>query len=123
MARRPRRSSASWSRRSRRACARRTPRPRSSSRPRRRAPGTSAMWPLSPSGTLSVHVGPQFRRIRLGIVGGELGRLVDDVAHLPVDLLELVLAHRLLLQQPVPHLLDRVLFAPHLLHLFARAVL
>ena len=35
-------------------------------------------------------VGVELGRIRLGIVGGELSRLVDDLAHLAVDGLQLV---------------------------------
>ena len=45
------------------------------------------------------HVGVQLGRVRLRIVGGEFRRLVDDAAHLGVDLLELVFARALALDQ------------------------
>src|SRR6185369_9903577 len=42
--------------------------------------------------SLGVDVGVELGRIGLGIVGGELGVFVDGLAHLGVDLLELVFA-------------------------------
>ena len=67
---------------------------------------------------LTVDVGPKLGRIGLGIMGGEIGRLVDDGAHLGVDLLQIVLARPMLVEQPRAHLLDRVMLVAHLLHLF-----
>src|ERR1700730_13495624 len=69
------------------------------------------------------HVGPQFRRIGFGIVGGELGSLVDGVAHARVDLLQLVLARALALEQARSHLLDRIALGANALDLLAAAVL
>src|SRR5262245_54761323 len=63
------------------------------------------------------YVGPQLGRIRLGIVGGELGGFVDDVAHLAVDLLQRVLVGQLVLQDAIAHLLDRIMLAANFLHL------
>src|SRR5438105_11088073 len=61
-----------------------------------RPPPTSTLFPYT---TLF--------RSRLRIVGGEFGRLVDAVAHLRVDLLQIVLARHFLFQQPHANLLDR----------------
>src|SRR6516165_4585671 len=38
------------------------------------------------------HVGPQLRRIGFRLMGGKIGRLVDDLADIRVGLLEFVLA-------------------------------
>src|SRR5882724_7837725 len=73
--------------------------------------------------SLGVDVGVEFGRIGLGIVGGVFGGFVDGLAHLGVDLLELVFTGPFLLHEPQPHLLDRVVLAAHLLDLFAGAVL
>src|SRR5262249_48220743 len=77
---------------------------------------------FSGSCALPRHVGPQFRRIGFGIVGGELGGFVDDVAHARVDLLQLILARALALEETRAHLLDRIAFRADALHLLAAAV-
>src|SRR3954471_14362052 len=59
------------------------------------------------------HIGPKLARIGLRIVGCELGRFVDGLAHLAVDLLHLVLGHLVLLQKPTAYLLDRVALLAH----------
>src|SRR5690349_12061857 len=69
------------------------------------------------------HVGPELGRIRLGIGLGKLGSVGDDVAHLLVHGLQIVLARPLLLDEPRPDLLDRVMLGPHLLHFLLGAVL
>src|SRR5437763_6068129 len=79
-------------------------------------------WLLRKMG-LTRHVGPPLGRVRFGIIGGKLGRLVDDVPHATIDLLELVLADPLVLEKPGAYLLDRVVLGTHLLDLLAGAVL
>src|SRR3954465_15552490 len=85
----------------------RTPRPQSSSRSRRRTPGRRE-WRRTACGRLAVHDGPELGGIRLRIVGGELSGFVDEVAHLRIDLLQIVFARELPLQHTYSHLLDRI---------------
>ena len=68
-----------------------------------------------------VNVGVKLGRIGLGIVGGELGGLVDDVAHLGVDLLDLVLGGPLVGEDAAAHLLDRIVLVADLLDFLAGA--
>src|SRR5580692_4121926 len=56
----------------------------------------------------TIHVGVKLGRIGLGVLGGELGRFVDGCAHRGVELFQLVLAGPLLIEEPLAHLLDRV---------------
>src|SRR5262245_46480110 len=42
--------------------------------------------------SVGIDIGVELGRIGLRIIGGELGSLVDDLAHLGVDLLDLVFA-------------------------------
>src|SRR5205814_3067974 len=62
---------------------------------------------------LAIDIGPQFRRVGLGIMLGEIGGGVDDVADLGVDRLQVLLAD-LGCQQAVGYLLDRVLVVANL---------
>src|SRR5215470_17720808 len=71
----------------------------------------------------AVDVGVELGRVGLGVVGGKFRRLVHDRTHLRVDLLERVLARPLLRDQPLAHLLDRVVLAADLVDLFLGAVL
>src|SRR5687768_14522366 len=68
-------------------------------------------------------VGVQFGRVGLGVVGGELGRLVDDFADPRVDLLQLILARPFFLDKPPAHPLDRIVLAADPLDLLAGAIL
>src|SRR3954447_7840538 len=70
----------------------------------------------------AIHIGPQLGGIGFRIVLREIRGRIDDLAHLGVDLLQLLLGH-LLRQQAVAHLLDRVLVVAHLFDLLAGAVL
>src|SRR5712671_6948452 len=67
-------------------------------------------------------VGPQLGGIGFRVVGGEFGRLVDNLADLGVDRLQDFLARPLGSQQPGAHLLDRVVLGTHLLDLLAGPV-
>src|SRR5689334_11408347 len=71
---------------------------------------------------LAIHVGPQLRRIGLGILLGEVGGGVDDLADFGVDLLQFVFAD-LGGQEAIAHLLDRVGVVADFLHFLAGAVL
>src|SRR5262245_61995747 len=71
---------------------------------------------------LAVDVGPQLRRIGLGILLGEIGRGVDDLADLGVDVLQFLLAD-FRRQETVANLLDRVLVVADFFDLLAGAVL
>src|SRR5499427_4536607 len=71
----------------------------------------------------AVDVGVELGGVGLGVVGGELRCLVDDRAHLGVNLLECVLARPLLRYQPLAHLLDRIVLAANLVDLLLGAVL
>src|SRR5215203_45153 len=68
-------------------------------------------------------VGPQLRRVRLRVVRRELGSVVDDLAHLAVDLLQLVFRELPLLDQPAADLLDRIVLLAHARDLVLGAVL
>src|SRR4051812_15693442 len=66
---------------------------------------------------------PQFRRIRLGIIGREFGCFSDDRTHLRVDRFQLVFRRAVVAQQARAHLLDRIVLLAHFLHFFFGAVL
>src|SRR6266576_6988058 len=83
---------------------------------------TARHWINSTDTCLAQNVGEEFGRIGLRIVGRKLSRLVDDIAHCRIDLLELVLARHLLHQKTRAHLLDRIVLGAHLLYLVARAI-
>src|SRR5882757_1425667 len=70
----------------------------------------------------AVDIGPEFRRLRLRIVLGEVRGRVDDLAHTGVDRLQVLLAD-LGRQQTVADLFDRVLVVANLFDLFAGTVL
>src|SRR5215470_12903717 len=72
---------------------------------------------------LAVDVGVKLGGVGLGVVGGELRRLVDDRAHLGVDLLERVLVRPLLRYEPLAHLLDRIVLAADLVDLLLGTIL
>src|SRR5688572_16731191 len=80
------------------------------------------MTMVPPASAADQHVGIELARIGLGIGEREVGRGVDALAHLAIDLLQVVLRQSAF-QKPNAHLLDRVLRLAHLLHLLARAVL
>src|SRR6185312_11788275 len=70
----------------------------------------------------AVYVGPELGNVRLGIVGGEFGGLVDQIAHLAIDLLQRVFLDELGLEDAVARHVDRIVRRAHLLDLLARAV-
>src|ERR1700737_3149782 len=72
-------------------------------------------------GYSAIDVGPQFGSIGLGVVLREVGGGVDDLPHLGVDGLQVLLAH-LGRQQAVADLLDRVLIVPYLLDFLAGTI-
>src|SRR5581483_2639632 len=71
---------------------------------------------------LAVDIRVELGNLRLLVVRGEFGGLVDAIAHLRVDLLQLVFAGKLGLENTVAHLLDRIVLGAHLLHLFLGAI-
>src|ERR1700684_2199681 len=65
----------------------------------------------------TIPVGVKLGRIGLGVLGGELGRFVDGCAHRCVELLQLIFAGPLLVEQALAHLLDRVVLGAHFVDL------
>src|SRR3954453_958243 len=85
--------------------------------------GSAGMGWGAPGARLQKNVGPQLGPIRLRVVGRDLGRLVDDLADLAVDLLELVGGDLPLLDEAAADLLDRVVLLAHAGDLVLGAVL
>src|SRR5450755_4973464 len=69
----------------------------------------------------AIDIGVEFSRVGLGGLLREVGGRIDDLAHLGVDGLQILLAH-LCRQQPVAHLLDRIVIVPYLVDLLAGAI-
>src|SRR3954469_11332838 len=85
--------------------------------------GSAGMRWSALGASLQKNVGPQLRHVRLRVVGRELGRLVDDLADLAVDLLELVVGDLPQLDEAAADLLDRVVLLAHAGDLVLGAVL
>src|SRR5690606_38747563 len=69
------------------------------------------------------NVGIKLGYIRLRIGLGEVGRIGNDIAHILVHRLQLLLRRPLLLKKALARLLDRIMLGAHLLHFILGAVL
>src|SRR3974390_3065767 len=74
-------------------------------------------------GTASaINIVIKFGRVRFRIVCGEFGRLVDQVSHLAVNFLQVVLCSKFLFEDTVTCHVDRIVRRAHFVHLLARAI-
>src|SRR4029077_3314256 len=75
------------------------------------------------NGTSMIDVGIKFCGIRLGVVGSEFRRLIDDRAYRGVDLFQIVFARPFFIEHPLADLFDRIVLGADFVHFFLGSVL